>query len=82
MCQSGVNTAQLLTMSKMAEEALDLSLGWLEEIHHLADHVDETAGAEYAQATVKLGEARHILEAARDKLEAVAEEPAFEVELV
>jgi len=82
MCQSGVNTAQLLTMTKMAEDTLGLGQGWLEEIHHLADHTNKKASAEIAQATVKLGEVRHLLEAARDELEKGEHDHGFEVELV
>jgi hypothetical protein len=82
MCQGGVNVAQLITMTKMSEDSIGLAQGWLEEIHHLADHANSAASAELAQATVKLGEVRHLLEAACDQLEKGLVEPSVHVELV
>lgn len=82
MCQSGVNTTQLLTMTKMAEDTLALVQGWLEEIHHLSDHAGLESSAKVAQATIKLGEACSLLEHASDELENGAHEHGFDVALV
>jgi len=82
MCQGGVNKAQLLTMTKMAEDTIGLAQGWLEEIHHLADHAQLEASAKVAQATIKLGEARDLLEHAIEELDEKNAQQSFEVELV
>jgi len=83
MCQSGVNTAQLLTMTTMVEDTLTLSQEWLKEVHHLAGHTDNMkASADIAQASVKVGEVRALLEAACAELEKGEHDHGVTVELV
>lgn len=52
-------------MIAQADETVALAQGWLEQLHHLADHGGLTeASTSVAQATVLLGEARAKMTAA------------------
>ncbi|MCL2818399.1 MAG: hypothetical protein FWD41_01510 [Actinomycetia bacterium] len=82
MCQSGVNTAQLTTMVKMADDSIGLTRNWVHEIEHLAGHVDLKSTPALSDAYRKLGEAKRLLAQAADELESGVEAPGFEVELV
>lgn len=82
MCQKGVNKDQLRLMIEQTDDTIALSQAWLERIHHLADHADDTdASALLAQATVLLGEVRGKLESASERLQGTEGTPGVSVEL-
>lgn len=61
MCKSGVNNSQLGTMLGMTEDTLKLVDGWLDEIHHLADHAGLDSAGDVAQAKTLLAGAAALL---------------------
>lgn len=70
MCEQGVNVGQMKLAVGQSDDAIALVQQWLEQLHHLADHGNQTvASANIAQATVLLGEARAKLDAAIEALE-------------
>ena len=83
MCTKGVNAGQLKLMIAQANDSLALTQQWLEQIHHMAGHADlDETGAEIAQASALLNEARTRLEGAAAAAEGQPVDSGVQVELV
>ena len=79
MCESGINEPQMRFSIGQVNESLSLAQEWTEQLHHLADHADQTgASVELAQVSVMLGEAREKLETAAESLEAGSSDVSVE----
>ena len=82
MCENGINDDQLKVSIGQVSDSLGMSLTWLEQLHHMADHGKRVEASKHlAQATITLGEARAKLDEAIGALEESSSEDVT-VELV
>jgi hypothetical protein len=82
VCETGINLGQMKLAIGQSDDAMACVQGWLEQLHHLADHGKRTeVSAALAQAGVLLGEARGKLDAAIADLEGAPKDSST-VELI